>query len=170
MGETNYIALFFRVAIAFLLMTLGIYEAVFADLNHDNLSTDRYKAYIFTSIKASVNMFSAIIICCTPFVSTNQSKTNNTDSILTFINLGLLIWTMIMYTDMIKNDHMYNPYRTVIYMEFIIAIVWLSILALIMVLGCVCGVCFIISKISERNTVQPIESELSPTHLEHEQV
>ena len=144
MGDTNFITMFFRVSIACLLMALGIYEAVVAASNHNNLTPNEETAYIFTSIKASINMCISLVECCT---CAKQNDKSTLETQCSAINLGLLIWVIIMYSDMINNTDIYGPFGTVVYIEFIVAIIWLSILGILMILcccSCFLGASFII--------------------------
>jgi len=163
----------FRIIICSIIFCVGIWEAIiaFSNQNLDTLKSNEVEAYVFTTIKSIINIITSLVgscLTCLSNVESSQSK-SNADSQLSMINLGISIWGIVMYTNMKLNSDIYGPFRIVIYVEFIIMMVVLSLFGFIIIISC-CA-CIIMPFITEdNNTKNNITAKKSNPIIENDVV
>ena len=133
-----------RFTICSIILCIGIWEATIASSNQDldTLKSNEVEAYVFTTIKSIINIITSLVgycLTCTSNEESSKSKSkskSNADSQISMINLGVSIWGIVMYTNMKLNSDIYGPFRIVIYIEFIIMMIVLSLFGFIIIMSC----------------------------------
>lgn len=160
----------FQIIIYSIILSIGIWEANIA-LSNQHLYTvksEEIEAYIFTIIKSIINIITSLFGICLTCISDDEPSRSNADYQLSMVNFGLSIWAIIMYTNMKVDSDIYGPFRIVIYVEFIIMMLVLSILGLIIIMSCY--ICIKMSPITNTESIKDniLTSKLINSNLESE--
>jgi hypothetical protein len=136
-----------NIPILLIFASVGLWEASIAanhQPDHVTLSGYEKEAYAFTVVKSILNICIGIIgICLFACQSDNKDnkKKSNMDQIYC-INLGVTIWCIIMYSNIINNNLDFGPFKKVIIAEFIIFITSMCLLVFsccaFIVFTCIC--------------------------------
>lgn len=175
MSNKHYTNIF----ILLMFFCIGIWEANIASSHQpDKVKLTGYEteAYAFTVVKSILNiLFGVFGVCLFMKESENDEKKSNMSQIHC-INLGVVIWCIIMYSDIINHHIDFGPFKKVIVAEFIIFITS----ACLLVFSCCVAVIFVsvtsnqtsnrsldhdVTKISD--TIEKLKTKIGDTSSNH---
>jgi hypothetical protein len=110
------------------LFGVGIWEAHIASKNQPNnvhFTYSEKEAYAFTVIKSIINILTCIGGFCIDFKLDKEDETKNKNKI-TCINIGIGLWCIVMYFQMIHDKSLFGSFNKIITAEFFISIIILS--------------------------------------------